>query len=411
VNDVALDRRQFVTTAASIAAAAAVSPASALEIRPPATAADDPLGVRADFPILANGRTFLNAAYITPSPRAVTAAGATFLQSKAERPMTVAELLGRAGEVRGQFARLVNATPDEIGFVFATTEGENTVANNVPMSPGDNVVVDDLHYEGALVVHRELEKRRGIELRIVRHRDGLVTSNDIARQVDRRTRLISVSLVSSTNGLRHDARALADIAHAHGALLHLDAIQALGTFPVDVRAMDTDFLCSGTYKGLLGGFGVAPFYIRRSLLDRVPTDRFGMFQIATRSADHRFTIQANARRYDYATLPFAEVHQLGAGLAYLEKVGVARIEVHLLGLTRKLSEGLVAQGHRLFTPADNRAAIVAFHCSRPMAEVRTAFDAAKVDVTIREGHVRASVGLFNNADDIDRLLAVTQRLS
>jgi selenocysteine lyase/cysteine desulfurase len=408
---VAFDRRQFVTTAASIAAAAAVRPAAALEIRPRASTADDPLGVRADFPILANGRTYLNAAYITPSPRAVTAAGAAFLQAKAERPMTVAELLAKAGEVRAQFARLINATPDEVGFVFATTEGENTVANNVPMSPGDNVVVDDLHYEGALVVHRELEKRRGIQLRIVRHRDGLVTARDIERHVDDRTRLVSVSLVSSTNGLRHDARALADTAHAHGALLHLDAIQALGTFTVDVRAMDTDFLCSGTYKGLLGGFGVAPFYIRRSLIDRVPIDRFGQFQVASRAPDHRFTIYPNARRYDYATLPFAEVYQLGAGLAYLERVGVARIEAHILGLTKTLSDGLVAQGHRLFTPADNRAAIVAFHYARPMAEVRAAFDAAKVDVTIREGHVRVSVGLFSNVEDIDRLLAVTQRLS
>src|SRR5262249_42696576 len=212
---------------------------------------DDPLGVRPDFPILENGRTYLNAAYITPCPRSVPAAGAAFLEAKSTRPITVGEMLGKANEVRAQFARLINATPDEIGFVFATTEGENTVANNVPLNRGDNVVVDDLHYDGALVVHRELEKRRGIELRIVKHRDGLVTPADIARQVDARTRLISVSYVSSVNGLRHDVRALAGIAHAHGALLHVDAIQALGTFPVDVRADDMDFLCSGTYKGLL----------------------------------------------------------------------------------------------------------------------------------------------------------------
>lgn len=406
-----LGRRQFVTKAASMAAAAAVTPATALGAHPPLLSADDPLGVRADFPILANGRTFLNAAYITPSPRAVVAAGAAFLHAKAERPITVGEMLGKAGEVRAQFARLVNASPDEIGFVFATTEGENTVANNVPMGPGDNVVVDDLHYEGALVVHRELEKRRGVELRIVRHRGGLVTTADLARHVDHRTKLVSLSLVSSINGLRHDARAVADIAHAHGALLHLDAIQAIGTFPVDVRAMDVDFMCSGTYKGLLAGFGVAPFYIRQSLLSRVPTDRFGIFQVASQTPDLRFTLRDNARRYDYATLPFAEVHQLGAGIAYLEKVGIARIESHLMALTSRLRDGLLAQGYRLFTPVENRAPIVAFFYTRPAADVRAAFEGAKVDVTVREGHVRASVGLYNNTEDVDRLLAVTSRLA
>lgn len=210
--------------------------------------------------------------------------------------------------------------------------------------------------------------------------------------------------------MRHDARALADLAHAHGALLHLDAIQALGTFPVDVRAMDTDFLCSGTYKGLLGGFGVAPFYIKRSLVDKVPADRFGIFQVASQTSDFRFTLKTDARRYDYATLPFAEIHQLGAGLSYLEAIGLGRIESHLSNLTDILRSGLVAQGFRLFTPGDTRSAITAFHYTRPIADVRSAFDTAKVDVTIREGHVRVSLGIFNNAEDVERLLAATKGL-
>ncbi|MGV3709631.1 MAG: aminotransferase class V-fold PLP-dependent enzyme [Gemmatimonas sp.] len=155
------DRRTFVASATTFAAAAITSPAHA--VRPiPLTysATDDPLGVRGDFPVLGNGRVFLNSAYITPSPRAVTEAGVAFLQSKAAQPLSVGQLLGKTGEVCNQFARLIKASPDEIGFVFATSEGENTVANNVPLAPGDNVVVDDLHYDGALVMYRQLEKRR-----------------------------------------------------------------------------------------------------------------------------------------------------------------------------------------------------------------------------------------------------------
>ncbi len=418
-----VDRRTFVSTAAH--AAAAVVSGSALfaadardalarepiPSRASSAQGDDPLGVRADFPILENGRTFLNAAYITPSPRAVTAAGVAFLNAKAERPLTVGELLSKTGAVRAQVARLLNATPEEVGFVFATTEGENIVANNVALRPGDNVVLDDLHYDGAHVVYRELERRRGITMRLVRHRDGRITPDDIAAQVDGRTRIVSLSLVSSINGWLHDARAIADIAHAHGALLHLDAIQALGTFPVDVRALDTDFLCSGTYKGLLGGFGVAPFYIRRSVVDRIPADRFGIFQVTNQTPDLHFTLRADARRHDYATLPFAEIHQLSAGLTYLETVGITRIETHLASLTQTLRSGLAAQGFRLFTPAGNQSPITAFHYTRPMAEMRDAFDRARIDLTLREGHVRVSVGLYNNADDIARLLEVTQRLA
>ena len=407
-----IDRRTFVASATSLAAAAVVAPTRAVAGAPRRlAAADDPLGVRPDFPILENGRTFLNSAYITPSPRVVTAAGTAFCQSKSTRPLSVGELLGKTGEVCTQFAKLIHASPDEIGFVFATTEGENTVANNIPLDQGDNVVIDDLHYDGALVVHRQLERRRGIELRIVKNRNGEVTPADIARQVDSRTRLIAVSYVSSVNGLRHDVRALADIAHAHGALLHVDAIQALGMFPIDVHADDVDFLCAGTYKWLLGGFGVAPFYIKQSLLDRVPMDRFGIFQVTSETPDHRFELKKTARRYNYASLPFAEVHQLGAALSYLEKVGVDRIAEHTLGLTRRLEAGLLGQGYKLFTPAGNRSSVLCFYTTRPTAEIRSAFDQGKVDVTVRDGHVRASIALFNNSDDVDRLLAVTKRLA
>jgi selenocysteine lyase/cysteine desulfurase len=405
-------RRDLVSAAASLAAAAAVRPADALAmtsrlLRGP----DDPLGVRADFPILENGRTYLNSAYVTPSPRVVPAAGVAFLNAKATRPITVGEMLGKANEVRAQFATLINATPEEIGFLFATTEGENAVANTIRFAPGDNVVVDDLHYDGALVVYRQLEKRRGVEMRIVRHRDGAITPADFARHVDARTRLISVSYVSSVNGLRHDVRALADIAHAHGALIHVDAIQALGMIPVDVRADDVDFLCSGTYKWLLGGFGIAPFYIRRSLLDRLPPDRFGIFGVESQTPGPQFEVRKTARRYDYATLPFAEVHQLGAALSYVQKVGIARIAEHTLGLTRRLEAGLVAQGHRLFTPAGNRSSILCFRTTRPAADVRATFNDAKVDVTVREDHVRVSPALFNTAADIDAMLAITKKLA
>src|SRR5436309_13297074 len=132
-----MHRRELLSAAGSFAAVAALAPSKALSLTSHfLPGPNDPLGVRPDFPILENGRTYLNSAYITPCPRAVPAAGAAFLQAKAMRPITVGELLGKAGEVRAQFAKLVNATPDEVGFVFATTEGENTVANNTPLSPG-----------------------------------------------------------------------------------------------------------------------------------------------------------------------------------------------------------------------------------------------------------------------------------
>jgi selenocysteine lyase/cysteine desulfurase len=208
-------------------------------------------------------------------------------------------------------------------------------------------------------------------------------------------------------------RPLADLAHARGALFYTDAIQAAGMIPLDVQAADVDFLCCGTYKWMLGGFGVAPFYIKRSLLDRIRLDRFGALHVAKELPDHRFELHATAKRFDYSTLPFAEVYQLGAGLEFVERVGVERIESHTVALAQQLRAGLSAQGYRLFTPEGTRTSIVTYHVTRDPAELRAAFAKAGVAVSVRDAlrQVRVSPALFNTADEVARFLEVTRGLA
>ena len=408
-----VSRRSFVASAASMAAMAAATPVGAMSTAGPsdARAGDDPLGVRAEFPVVRE-RNYLNSAYITPVPHAVVAAGQAFVASKAMRPISLGDMLEKTDQVRAQFARLVNASADEIGFLFSTSEGENVVAEALDLGPGDNVVIDELHYETEFVLYRHLEAARKIELRIAKHRQGRVESADFEPLVDRRTKLVSVAWVSHQNGFRHDMKPLADLSHAHGALFYTDAIQAAGMFQIDVRRADVDVLCCGTYKWLLGGFGVAPFFIRRESLDRIRLDRFGALHVEKEQPDHHFELYKTAKRFDYATLPFAEVYQLGAGLSFLERVGVDRIEQHTVGLALELQGGLAAQGWRLFTPEGNRSSIVTFYLDRDPGAARAAFDAAQIDVTVRDSvkQVRVSPALFNTSGEIARFLEVTKRL-
>ena len=402
-----ISRRQFVVSAASLAASAA-APAVSLS----QSASADPLGVRGDFPIV-RGRTYLNSAYITPVPDQVVAAGRAFVESKAVRPIPLGEMLRKTDDVRAQFAGLINAGTDEIGFLFSTSEGENVVANALDLKAGDNVVVDDLHYETEFVLYGHLRDTRGVELRVAKHRDGRVDASDFAPLIDRRTRLVSVAWVSHHNGFRHEMRPIADLAHAHGALFYADGIQAVGMIPVDVKQAGVDVMCAGTYKWLLGSFGVAPFYVRRELLERIRLDRFGALHVEKELGGGRFQLYKTAKRFDYATLPFCEVYQLGAGLEYLQKVGVDRIERHTVELARELRAGLASQGYRLFTPEGNRSSIVTFYFAKDAATLTAAFAKASIDATVRGplGQVRVSPALFNTGDDIRRFLEVTRRLA
>lgn len=401
-----LNRREFI----EVASGAAVF----LPLEGQRSAADpgDPLGVRRDFPAARDG-LYLNSAYIAPIPLPVADAARAFADRKASRPIRLDEMLKKTDEVRGQFARLVGAEPDEVGFLFATSEGENIVAAALDLKAGDNVVVDELHYETSFVLYRHLEQTRGITLRIVKHRDGRVSSDDFARVMDERTRLVSVAWVSHQNGFRHDMRPLADAAHARGALFYTDAVQALGMFPVDVRASGVDFMTSGTYKWLLGGFGVAPFFVRRELLDRIRVDRMGALHVEKELDDHRYEIYRTAKKFEYATLPFAEVYQLGAALAYLERVGVERIERHTVALARELREGLTALGFRLLTPPDNGSSIVSVRLERNQDRAREVLDKGGVQVSFREqgSQIRVSPALFNTRDEIGRFLDHAKRFA
>jgi len=406
---VELNRRQFIEVAAG---AAALRPREAQRPMTDREKTDDPLGVRRDFPVVRDG-LYLNSAYIAPFPLPVAEAARVFADRKTSKPIPLGEMLAKTDEVRQQFARLVRADAAEIGFLFATSEGENIVSSALDLKAGDNVVVDELHYETTFVLYRHLEETRGIALRIVKHRDGRVTRDDFARAVDDRTRLVSVAWVSHQNGFRHEMRPLADLAHAHGALFYADAVQALGMFPVDVRAAGVDCMTSGTYKWLLGGFGVAPFFIRRELLEKIRVDRLGALHVEKDLGDHRYAIYRTAKKFEYATLPFAEVYQLGAALSYLERVGIDRIERHTVALARQLRDGLAALGFRLFTPLDNGSSIVSVHLDRNQARAREILDGEHVQVSFRENGalIRVSPALFNTRDEIGQFLDYAKRFA
>jgi selenocysteine lyase/cysteine desulfurase len=406
-----ISRRQFVVSAASLAASAVAAGADQMTTPGSAASAADPLGVRNDFPIV-RSRTYLNSAYIAPVPNQVVAAGRAFVESKATRPIPLGEMLRKTDQVRAQFANVIHAEPDEIGFLFATSEGENVVANALDLKAGDNVVVDDLHYETEFVLYRHLQDTRGVQLRVARHREGHVDLEDFEPLVDQRTRLVSVAWVSHHNGFRHDMRPIADLAHSVGAIFYADGIQAVGMFPIDVNTAGVDVLCCGTYKWMLGGFGVAPFYVRRDPLERIRLDRFGALHVERTLSDGGFQLYRTAKRFDYATLPFAEVYQLGAGLEYVQRVGVDRIEQHTVALAQELRAGLAAQGYRLFTPEGNRSSIVTYYTSKDAAISSAAFERASIDVTVRAPlrQVRVSPALFNTRDDIARFLELTKTL-
>lgn len=333
-----------------------------------------------------------------------------FIEAKADNPVLLGTMLEVNTRVREKFANLIHADVGEIALLSATSEGENIVTSALDLRKGDNVVIDNLHYDTTFVLYNHLAKTRGIELRIVENVDGDAPLEAFEQHVDERTRLISVSWVSHQNGFRHDLKALAELAHGHNGHLYVDAIQGVGALDLDVHDARVDFLACGTYKWLFAGYGVAAFYVRADLLDEISPDRIGWRNVEHSPAPYEYELYRDARKFEYATPAFAAVYQLDAALDYVLRLGVSEIQRYTVPKANKLNLSLREQGFKVMTPASNESPTLAFAHGISQAAAKRALDDAAIQYSFRDegAQIRLGVGVFNNDDDIERLLAVTR---
>jgi selenocysteine lyase/cysteine desulfurase len=405
-------RREFLLGAAALAAPvlpgltgeALSAPISLL----PATGPIFLPSVRADFPIASN-EVYLNSAAIHPMSLPASRALADHIAFRLKGP---GEGRGDFGpeqqkDLKHRFAQLIGAKADEIAFVQNTSDGENIVVMGMDLPRrGGNVVLDELHFETSLYMYKSLEAK-GLELRVVKHRDWAIDIKDMERVVDRNTRLVSMALVSNVNGYLHDARAISDLAHAHGAYVFADMVQAAGAVPIDVRAMGIDFGSTATYKWLMGERGFGFLYVREDLQNTVvPTTRYGHRQLAKFD---RIGITweplPGAARYETGTFPNALALCSHTSLQYIERLGLSTIRAHARQLTDRLQHELPAMGYPSVTPKGNETPIVAFQL-KDAADTARKLKRAGVTATIIEDErrLRLSVSVFNVQEDIDHLI-------
>lgn len=171
----------------------------------------------------------------------------------------------------------------------------------------------------------------------------------------------------------------------------------------------------------MAGFGVAPFYVRRDLLDRIHADRAG-WHVERSLGNYQYQHYKSAKKYEFASLSFGEVYQLAAALSYLQRVGLDKIETHTLALTDRLRSVLTERGFKIFTPDGTRSSILSFYLAQSSEAAARVFDEARVRISLQRSEtdepsgptastrVRVAVSFFNNASDVDRLLRVADAL-
>jgi len=393
----------------------------------------DPRSVRRDFPAVEQELrpgvplVYLDSAATSLKPRSVIRAvrgyDADYSATVHRGLHTLSERATEAYEsARARVARFIGAAgPDQIVFTRGTTDSINLVAQSwgdTFLRAGDEIVVSALEHHSNLLPWQMLVRRVGVVLKFAEMtEDGRLSVGAFERQISERTRMFAVTAMSNVLGTIPPVGELIDMARRCGALVLVDAAQAVGHLPMDVTALDVDFVAFSAHK-MCGPTGVGVLYAKREHLEAMPPVMGGggmVMRVDRQCAEWNDV----PWKFEAGTPPIAQAIGLGAAADYLARFDREALRDHERRLTEHAHRALSAvAGVRLLGPEPaHKGGVIGF-----TVEGLHPHDLAQLldrsGVAIRAGHhcamplherlgleasARASVALYNTLEEIDRL--------
>ncbi|WP_010273390.1 aminotransferase class V-fold PLP-dependent enzyme [Paenibacillus senegalensis] len=348
--------------------------------------------------------TWLYSGAETPSHKGSVAAVQDYLRSRSLGPIGRDRNMSVEKNCKEQLALLMNGKAEDIAFLSNSSEGISMIAASLDWKSGDNVIINTLEFPSGVLPWLKL-REKGVDIRLIEDHDGEVSVESILQAADERTRLVMTSHVSYLTGARLNYRALYQELKKTNILLLLDVTQSLGVIPVDMY--EADFVVCSSYKWLLSTHGAAVLAVNRQRIDLRPAyvgwrsvqDMFGSERFQS------FELQQDARRFELGYPSYPTLYSMNFTVQLLRQVGIPRIEEHVLGLGTYLIGELTKLGFNVMTPAEPQKRAGNISVRHEQGEV-IAEKLLKEQVYIwgGDGRFRISLHLFNDLEDVERLL-------
>ena len=330
---------------------------------------------------------------------------------------------------RESFARLINAEPDEIAFTKNASEGLSAIAASLPWQPGDNIVYcPELEHPNNVYPWLNLQKRLGVEVRAVAPDEGWVPADRIVESMDDRTRLVTVPTVSFSPGFITDIAPIAQRCRELGIFFLVDAAKSIGVEHTDVKAMNIDGLAVATQKGMMAFYGTGFLYCRREWAEKIQPVYLARFGVALDADAHETAMDMEkleyapgARRFDLGNYNYLGATAAEASMELIHELGTPAIEEHVRGLAFRLIEGMLELGLPVVggPPGPRIGHIVAVgtsgggrHYTADDPRMNSLHDHLienRVKLAIRRGILRFSLHVYNNTDDVDKVVDLTRQ--
>jgi L-cysteine/cystine lyase len=358
------------------------------------TAPPDPEGFRSEFPVLERV-SYLNAGTEGPVPRASAEAAHRRIdlevtQGRCGRPY-FEELMEMASRLREGYASMLGCDSSVVALTGSTTDGVNTVLSGLDLRPGDEILTSDEEHPGLLAPLGRARQLRGVSVRALPFRE-------LAGEVSSSTRLVACSHVSWVGGRIVDVEAL----RAAGAPVLLDAAQALGAVPVDVRVLGVDFYAASGQKWLCGPEGSGCLYVRPERLDELVIPWPGYGSVADPEHALEFAPAEGVKRLDHGFPTGLRSTWALASLEVLGRPGWSWVHERAASLAAGFADRLTELG--LEVRDRDRSTLVSWQVEDAAAEVERLAASGFVLRSIPGRElVRASVGAWSSEDELERL--------
>ena len=315
-------------------------------------------------------------------------------------------------DTRRVVAEVFGAPTEQIALIKNTSEGVNVVAQGFPWRAGDNVVISDTEHEANTFPWRRLAER-GVEVRWVSpDEQGRTTVACYEPAVDERTRIISAAWVTYGNGYRTDLPELSAFCRDRGIRLVVDGIQAVGVIADRLEKLGADVLVAGGHKAQFSLAGAGFMYATQEMIELLDPPYAAKFTFV--SNDRRqeaLELAHDAHRFEYGNPNFLGCWVQKRAARFIAQLGLDNIEARVRELTTRLVEEAARRQLRLRTPIpwEERAGIVSIDLGRHAGETVANLREQGIIVSEKDGHLRASVHIYNDEDDIERVLDAVQK--
>ena len=311
--------------------------------------------------------------------------------------------------LRVQGAKLFNCSIADIAGGSSCTELLSSVAWAVMPKRHQNVVSTEIVFPSTVYPFTRVSHHTGCEIRLAKGQNGYTNFDEIVKNIDHNTAVVSISHAEYTGGQLYDLEALADITHTHGALLVVDATQSAGAIPIDAPASGADVIIAGSYKWLCGPFGAAIMYLAPRLQEKLEPGFVGfrsnkdMWDLSP----DRLKYPDTAKRFEASTMAFGCIKGLEKSIEYLNGIGIECIYEYNLILADYLIEGLNSLGVEIVSPMEpaERTSIISCRVKGfdPFEIVKNLKE-REIVVHKRQEFIRFSPHLYNSKNDIERAI-------